>query len=100
MIKPLFIIKLFAQNTFTLKIGTLMGSFYPKYKIYELQLYKGVLCHDNEEWYKTWRGIDLSVQNWHEEFDNFWSEHSKILKVCTLISCFWPKHIMLKLKQV
>ena len=21
--------------------------------------------------------IDLSVQNWHEEFDKFWSEHSK-----------------------
>ena len=30
---------------------------------------QGVLCHDNEEWYKIWREIDLSVQNWHEEFD-------------------------------
>ena len=27
--------------------------------------------HDNEEWSKMWRGIDLSVQNWHEEFDEF-----------------------------
>ena len=37
--------------------------------MYEVKIYKGVLCHDNEEWCKTWRGIDLSVQNWHEEFD-------------------------------
>ena len=27
--------------------------------------------HDNEEWSKMWRGIDFSVQNWHEEFDEF-----------------------------
>ena len=38
------------------------------------------MCHDNEEWYKIWRGIDLIVQNWHEEFDKFWPEHSKISK--------------------
>ena len=25
-----------------------------------------------------WRGIDLSFQNWHKEFDNAWLEHSKI----------------------
>ena len=29
------------------------------------------MCHDNEEWFTIWRGIDLSVQNWHEEFINF-----------------------------
>ena len=28
-------------------------------------------CHDSEEWCKIWRGIDLSIQNWHEEFDEF-----------------------------
>ena len=25
------------------------------------------MCHDNEKLSKNWRGIDLSVQNWHEE---------------------------------
>ena len=40
----------FPQSTFeSLKIGTLMGSFYPKQKMYELKIYRGVLCHDNEE---------------------------------------------------
>ena len=35
------------------------------------------MCHGNEEWYKNWRGIDLSFSNWHEEFDKFWPEYSK-----------------------
>ena len=57
------------------------------------------MCHDNKEWCKIWRGIDLSVQNWHEEFDEFWPEHSKISKICTLMGCFWPKYIMFELKK-
>ena len=67
--------------------------------MYELKIYRGVLCHDNEEWYKIWRGIDLSVQNWHEEFDEFWPEHSKISKICTLMGFFWTKYIMFELKK-
>ena len=40
----------FHQSMFgSLKIGTLMGSFYPKYKMYELKLYRGILCPDNEQ---------------------------------------------------
>ena len=40
----------FHQTMFgSLKIGTLMWSFYPKQKMYELKIYRGVLCHDNEE---------------------------------------------------
>ena len=34
-------------------------------------MYRGVIFHDTEEGYKTWREIDLSFQNWHEEFDEF-----------------------------
>ena len=33
----------------SVKIGTLMGFFCPKYKIHELEIYRGVMCHDNEE---------------------------------------------------
>ena len=46
-----------------------MGSFYPKDNMYELKVYRGITCHDNEEWSKIQRGIDLSVQNWHKESD-------------------------------
>ena len=44
--------------------------------MYELKIYRGVICHDNEEWIKIWRRIALSVQNWLEEFDESLPEHS------------------------
>ena len=33
----------------SLKIGTFSGSFSPKQKMYELKIYRRVMCHDNEE---------------------------------------------------
>ena len=40
----------FYQSTFeSLKIQTFIGSFYPKQKMCELKIYRGVMCHDNEE---------------------------------------------------
>ena len=40
----------FHQSTFkSLKIGTLMGSFYAKLKMQELKIYRGVLCQDIKE---------------------------------------------------
>ena len=44
------------------------------------------MCHDDEEWCKTWRGIEMSFQNWNEEFNKFWPEHSKVSKICTLMN--------------
>ena len=40
----------FHQSMFesSLKIGTFIGSFYPKEKMHELKVYSGVMCHDNE----------------------------------------------------
>ena len=55
--------------------------------------------HDNEELCQNWRGIDLSTQNRPEEFDEFWSEHSKISNICTLIGCLWPKYTTFELKK-
>ena len=42
--------------------------------MYELEIYREVMCHQNEEWCKIWKGTDLTVQNWHEEFNKFWPE--------------------------
>ena len=40
----------FHQSVFeSLNVGTFIGSFYPKQKMYELKVYRGVMCHDNEE---------------------------------------------------
>ena len=57
------------------------------------------MCHQNEEWCKTWGRIDFSFQNWHEEFDEFWPEPSKVSIICTLMASFWSKYIMFKLKK-
>ena len=84
----------------SLKVGTLMTSFCLKLKIFEVKICREVTCHENEEWCKNRRGIDLPVQNWHEEFDKFWPEHLKISKICTLMGFFWTKYIMFELKKV
>ena len=91
--------QIFIRALARLKIVTLLGFFCPKLKMYELKIYRGVICHYNEEWCENWRGIDLSVQNWHKEFDEFWPEHSKISKICTLMGFFWTKYIMFDLKK-
>ena len=39
----------FHQSTESVKIGTLMGSFWPKQKINDLKIYRGVMCLDSEE---------------------------------------------------
>ena len=44
------------------KVSKLMASFCLKFKMYELKIYRGVMCHDNEQWGKIWRGSDLSVE--------------------------------------
>ena len=35
---------------------------------------------------------ELTVSNWPKEFDEYWLEHSKVPKSCTLMGCFWPKY--------
>ena len=80
------------------KLGLWWGLFIQSKRIYDLKIYR-VMCHDNEEWYKIWRGIDLSVQNLHEEFDEFWPKHFKVLKICTLMGSFWTKYIMFGLRK-
>ena len=37
------------------------GYFNPNENMHELKIYRGVMSHDNQEWCKNWRGIDLSV---------------------------------------
>ena len=57
------------------------------------------MCHENEEWCKIWRGIELSFQNWHEEFDEFWPKHLKVSKIFILMGSYWAKYILFELKM-
>ena len=70
------------------KIFTLMGSFPAKYILFELKKYRGVIFYDIEEWCKIWRKTDLLLGKWHEEFDKFSPEHSKVSKLELLIGSF------------
>ena len=73
---------IFHQNT--LKCQKLVLSwdpFCPKYKIHEVKIYRRVMRNDNEEWWKIWRGIDLSFQNWHKELDKFRLDHLSLDKL-------------------
>ena len=83
--------EIFTRALECLKIRTLIGFFCPKLKIYW-----GVMRHENEEWCKNWRGIDFSVQNWHEQFDKFWFKHSKMHfngLPLTKVYNVWPKKV-------
>ena len=81
------------------EIFTLLGSFWAKYLLFELEKYRGVIFHETEEKYRIWRGIDLLFQNWHKEFDKFWSQHSKVSKNLTLMGSFSANHIFSELKK-
>ena len=65
-----------------------VSKFNQRRKSMSLKIYREAKCHDNEEWCKTWRGVDLSFQNWHEEFDGFWLEQLKVSKILTLMHSF------------
>ena len=56
------------------------------------------MSHDPEDWCKIWRKTDLLFQKW-QEFGEFWSEHSKVSKICTLIGPFHAKYITFDLKK-
>ena len=75
----------FHQSTWkTSKLGLWWDPFIQSKKFMSLKFtdecvsWHWKMCHDNEDWCKTWRGIDLSFQNCYEEFDKFWPDHSKI----------------------
>ena len=61
---------------------------------------QGIIWHDNKEWFKIWKRIDLSIQDGHEELEESWPEQSKILKTCTFKGCFWQKYVTVELKKV
>ena len=57
------------------------------------------MCHDNEEWCKIWRASNLSLQNWHGQFDQFWPEHLKVSNTFVLMRSFWAKYVLFKIKK-
>ena len=80
------------------QICTLIGCFCWRYIKFQLKKYRGVMPHDTEDWCKIWTKTNLLFQNW-QEFGEFWSEHSKVSKICTLTGPFRAKYITFDLKK-
>ena len=73
--------RIWPENSKVSKICTLIGSLWPKYIMFELKKYRGVIFHDIEEWCNIWRKTDLWFGKWHEEFCEFSTEHLKTSKL-------------------
>ena len=52
-------------------IFVLIGSLWPKYIMFEIQKYRGLISHYTEELCKFWRKNDLCFEKWQEKFTNF-----------------------------
>ena len=75
------------------------GLLLSKVYIVQAKKYIEVIFLETKEGYKIWRGIDLSFQNWPNEFGKFWLEHSKLSKIFTFMGSFWAKCILFELKM-
>ena len=88
----------FNQSMFeSLKLGTFMGSFYPKKNMYEFKIYREVLLHDNEEWWKIEEELTcqfkIDMRNWQiltRELENPKNLHFNRL-LLTKVYNAWPK---------
>ena len=77
----------------------LMGCFWPKYIIFELKRYRGVVFDDTEYWCKIWRKTDLCFQKWHEQLSKFLPGHVRKPKNWEFEGSFYPKWKMYELKK-
>ena len=53
----------------------------PKYIMFELRKYRGVMFDGTQDWYKVSRKTDLCFQNLHEELGKFSQEYLKVSKL-------------------
>ena len=71
---------IFTRALRNLKIFTFMGYFCPKYIMFELKKYRGVIFYDNEEWCKIWRiKLTFGLENDGGISENFHQDTWKCL---------------------
>ena len=74
------------------QICTLIGFFCWKNIKFQLKKYRGVMSHNTEKWCKIWKKTNFLFQK-RQEFGEFWSDHSEVSKIFTLIGTFRTKYI-------
>ena len=80
------------------QICTLIGFVCWKYIKVQLKGCRGVMPQNTEEWCKVRGKPDFLFKKW-QDFGEFWPEHSKVSKICTLIVSFCAKYITFDLKK-
>ena len=65
----------------SLKNLSFNGSLWPKYILFELQKYRGVIYHDTKEICKFWRKTELWFEKRLQKFGKFSPEHLKVSKL-------------------
>ena len=71
----------FDPSTRKSKKFVLIGSLRPKYILFELQKYRGIIFHDTAELCKFWRKTDLWFEKILEKLGKFSPEHLKVSKL-------------------
>ena len=66
------------------KICTLMGCLWPKYIMFDLKKYRGVIFDGTEYWCRIWRKTNFCFQKWHKEFGEIFARTLESLKIWTL----------------
>ena len=74
-----------------LKNCTLMGCFWPKYRMFELKIYREVIFNSTEYWSKIWRKTAFAFKNDLKNLANFHQNRFESLKIGTLMGSFYPK---------
>ena len=64
-----------------IKVKILKLCFWPRYIIFELKKYRGVMFDGTEDWLNNWKKTELDFQKWHEKFGMILSWHSKASKL-------------------
>ena len=82
--------KFWPEHSKISQICTLIDCFWPRYVIFELKNYRGVMFDGTEDWCKIWNKTDLCFLKWHEEFGKFSLSNSNYFtstKKCRRGSC-------------
>ena len=83
--------RIWPEHSKVSKICTLIGSYCAKYLMYDLKIYRGVIFHDTEEWYKNWSKNWLVIWKMTWGIWQIFTRARESVKIWTLMGSFCPK---------
>ena len=68
--------------------GTMMGCFCPKHTLFQLENFRGIMCHDTEGCCEVQTKTDLWLEKWHKKFGSFSCKQLKVWKFALWLDPF------------